>query len=262
MQDIPQINLPNSNMSDGDQCQADPVNGRGDVSDPILPTRALDDPWHFMDRLLRLLSKKHSAFRAFAHNFSAAIFIRDQEDVAAVKAVLEKKAIDMDYALRAKSQSMNRRIRKYIPERHQLVRRLEALFAAYRHFRCTQTNQYLFPKDAEQMAERLLDTARQGFLSDPKGIPLYFLMGVDQDGLQIYRTIRGTNSVEGGVHMAVRRIFGALQASPELAELILANWMLRRNKTVSPTEKLFIQNTNKSSGWLSKPYWESIQWSF
>jgi hypothetical protein len=55
---------------------------------------------------------------------------------------------------------------------------------------------------------------------------------LDQDGLSIYHTIRGTNSVEGGVHMAVRRVFGSLQASPELAECLLLNWTLRRNKTV------------------------------
>lgn len=39
----------------------------------VLPTRVLDDAFHFMDRLLRLLSKKHSAFKAFAHDFSEAI---------------------------------------------------------------------------------------------------------------------------------------------------------------------------------------------
>jgi len=82
------------------------------------------------------------------------------------------------------------------------------------------------------MSERLLDTARRGFVSDPPGIPLYYRMGTDRDGLTVYRTIRGTNSVEGGVHMAVRRVFGSLQASPELAECLLLNWMLRRNKTV------------------------------
>jgi hypothetical protein len=47
-----------------------------------LPTRVLDDAFHFMDRLLRLLSKKHSAFKAFSHDFSEAIFIRDRSDEA------------------------------------------------------------------------------------------------------------------------------------------------------------------------------------
>jgi hypothetical protein len=67
------------------------------------------------------------------------------------------------------------------------------------------------------MMERLLDAARRGFLSDPPGISLYYHMGKDNDGLSLYRTVRGTNSVEGGVHMAIHRVFGSLQASPELA---------------------------------------------
>ena len=76
------------------------------------------------------------------------------------------------------------------------------------------------------MSERLLDTAHHCFLSDPPGIPLYYHMGIDRDGLTLYRTICGTNSVEGGVHMAVQHVFGSLQASPELAECLLLNWML------------------------------------
>jgi hypothetical protein len=32
--------------------------------------------------------------------------------------------------------------------------------------------------------------------------------------------------------MAIRRVFGSLQASPELAEALLLNWILRHNKKV------------------------------
>ncbi|KAJ7914555.1 hypothetical protein B0H13DRAFT_2270697 [Mycena leptocephala] len=51
------------------------------VESEKLPSRVLDDAFRFMDRLLRLLSKKHSAFKAFSHDFSEAIFIRDKSDV-------------------------------------------------------------------------------------------------------------------------------------------------------------------------------------
>ena len=82
------------------------------------------------------------------------------------------------------------------------------------------------------MVEHLLETVRKGYLSDPAGISLYYYMAKDRDGLNIYRTTRGTNSVEGGFHMTVRRIFGSLRASPELAECILINWIPRRNHKV------------------------------
>jgi predicted mannosyl-3-phosphoglycerate phosphatase (HAD superfamily) len=51
-----------------------------------------------MDRIFRLLPKKHTAFRAFAHDFSEAIFLRDRDDEARVQAVLESKGINWDYA--------------------------------------------------------------------------------------------------------------------------------------------------------------------
>ncbi|KAJ7174946.1 hypothetical protein C8R43DRAFT_1201440 [Mycena crocata] len=198
------------------------------------PTRVLDDAFHYMDRLLRLLSKKHSAFKAFAHDFSEAIFIRDRSDEQAVRAVLEKHGVDWEYAKRAKSAALNRRIRRYIPRRDVLLKRLEKLFTAYEDIQCSTKKQRggFFSDEAKEMTKHLLDTVRKGYLSDPPGISLYYLMGKDRDGLNIYRTVRGTNSVEGGFHMAVRRVFGSLRASPELAECLLINWILHRNQRV------------------------------
>ncbi|KAJ7804450.1 hypothetical protein B0H14DRAFT_3883426 [Mycena olivaceomarginata] len=82
-----------------------------------LPSRVLDDAFHYMDRLLRLLSKKHSAFKAFAHDFSEAIFVRDHSDECAVRTIVEKNGGNWEYYKRAKSSALNRRIRRYIPER-------------------------------------------------------------------------------------------------------------------------------------------------
>jgi hypothetical protein len=205
-----------------------------------------------MDRLLRLLSKKNSAYKVFARDFSEAIFIRDQTDEHNVREVLTKHGIDWEYAKRAKSAALNRRIRRYIPEPSVLLRRLEALFTAYEDIQCSTKKGRcsFFPDEAKEMVQHLLQTAREGYLSDPPGIPLYYLMGKDQDGLKIYRTVRGTNSLEGGFHMVVRRIFGSLRASPELAECILINWILRRNMRVCFLS-LIPFSTSCSLGWVS-----------
>jgi hypothetical protein len=199
-----------------------------------------------MDRLLRLLPKMHSAFDAFCSDFSKAIFLRDKDDEANVRRVLKAKGVDWEYAQRAKSYVLNRRIRRLIPAPEIIVPRLQLLFDGYKNLICSskqnqlkeQTGQTFFSKDACDMATRLINTARLGFLSDPVGVSLYYRMGIDKDGLTIYRTIRGTNSVEGGVHMTIRRVFGSLQASPELAECILANWILRRNCSVGTLPSL------------------------
>jgi len=74
--------------------------------------------------------------------------------------------------------------------------------------------------------------AKLGLISDPPGYSLYYNMGVDKDGLPYYRCIRGTNSVEGGIHMPIRRTFGSLRASPELTDALLCNIRHHRNATV------------------------------
>ncbi|KAF9011526.1 hypothetical protein BDZ89DRAFT_1167480 [Hymenopellis radicata] len=209
---------------------------RAAEGDSSLSSRVLDDAFHFMDRLLRILSKKHSVFKAFSHDFSEAIFIRDKDDEHAVRSVLEKNGVNWEYAKRAKAGELNRRIRRYIPDRHTLGKRLSALFTGYQDIICSTKQGHrggrFFCDEAKEMATRLLETVRLGFLSDPQGISLYYVMGKDRDGLTVYRTVRGTNSVEGGVHMAVRRVFGSLKASAELAEKILVYWIFRRNQSV------------------------------
>jgi hypothetical protein len=202
-----------------------------------LASRVLDDAYHFMDRLLRLLSKKHSVFKEFAHQFSETIFVRDQDDEAKVREVLEKKGIPWDYAIRSKKAALNRRIRRYIPPPEKLAADLETLFNSFKDVhdsveRGKGSEHRFFSQEARKTAETLLETVRLGFVSDPPGVALYYVRGKDRDGLTLYRTVRGTNSVEGGVHMLIRRIFGSLRASPELTEATIGNWFLRRNRTV------------------------------
>ncbi|KAJ6502069.1 hypothetical protein C8R45DRAFT_608315 [Mycena sanguinolenta] len=206
------------------------------ASEP-LASRVLDDAFHFMDRLLRLLSKKHSIFNEFAHQFSETVFIRDKDDEAKVRAVLEAKNIKWEYAIRAKKSALNRRIRRYIPPPEKLAADLAVLFNSFQNVhdsveRSPGREHYFFSKEARKTADNLLETVRLGYMSDPPGIALYYVRGKDRDGLNLYRTVRGTNSVEGGVHMLVRRVFGSLHASPELAEATIGNWFLRRNHSV------------------------------
>lgn len=222
-------------------------------------SRVLDDAYHFMDRLLRLLSKKHPAFKEFAHLFSETIFIRDGEDEAQVRAVLERKGIRWEYAIRALKPALHRRIRRYIPAPEKLVRDLLVLFTCFQDI-CDADGKKFFSKDARKQAAALIETARLGFLSDLPGLALYYLVGRDKDGLKLYRTVRGTNSVEGGVHKQIRRIFGSLHASLALTEAILGNWFLRRNRRVS-----FSINSNplpqQLTDWTLSSYGNSLEQS-
>ncbi|KAF7310239.1 hypothetical protein MIND_00397600 [Mycena indigotica] len=214
-----------------------------------LASRILDDAYHFMDRLLRLLSKKHPAFKEFAHLFSETIFIRDAEDEAKVRAILAKKGISWEYAIRARKAALHRRIRRYIPSPEKLVRDLLVLFACFQDVRDADGKPF-FSKDAQKQAAALIETARLGFLSDLPGLALYYWIGRDKDGLNLYRTVRGTNSVEGGVHKQIRRIFGSLHASLALTEAILANWFMRRNRRIGHYNRTGTRWNNHFDIWL------------
>ncbi|KAF9044693.1 hypothetical protein BDP27DRAFT_1374097 [Rhodocollybia butyracea] len=131
-----------------------------------LPTRVFDDIFHFMDRLLRTLPKSHSAFKEFSHLFSETILIRDSNNVKAVKAVLEKKDIPWSYAVHSKKDWLNCHVRRYVPEPQKLEADLQRLFSSFEGVICSSDRK--------------------------KG------RGCDQDGLTLYRTIQGTNSIEGG----------------------------------------------------------------
>ncbi|KAJ7828090.1 hypothetical protein B0H13DRAFT_2373399 [Mycena leptocephala] len=214
-----------------------------------LASRVLDDAYHFMDRLLRLISKKHPAYKEFAHLFSETIFIRDGEDEANVREILKKKEIRWEYAIRAKKGAINRRVRRYIPSPEKLVKDLLLLFTCFQDLLDADGKKF-FTKDARKQAAALVETARLGFLSDPPGMAVYYLIGRDKNGLNLYRTIRGTNSVEGGVHKQIRRIFGSLNASLVLTEAILGNWFHRRNRRIGHYNRTGTHWNNHFDIWL------------
>ncbi|KAG6877503.1 hypothetical protein C0992_009828 [Termitomyces sp. T32_za158] len=205
-----------------------------EVSSDPLPSRIFDDLWHVQDRLLRLLPKGHSAFKAFASQFSQVLLVPDKSDIAAVMAVFEKRGFTWSYALRSHSDAIRRRVRRYCPGPEKLAADLRVLFDGWANVSCSvnHTHGPLFSEEAKKQAARIIQVAELGLLSDPPGFSLYRRIGTDPDGLAVYRCLRGTNSIEGGIHMALRRTFGSLRASPELADAILANIRHRRNLAV------------------------------
>ena len=58
-------------------------------------------------------------------------------------------------------------------------------------------------------------------MSDPTDVPLYYSSKRDENGLPIYRCIRGTNSLEGGVHQNIIRFFGSVNADIRTAHCML-----------------------------------------
>ncbi|THU77623.1 hypothetical protein K435DRAFT_846105 [Dendrothele bispora CBS 962.96] len=147
----------------------------------------------------------------------------------------ESKGIAWKTALRAKPDAIQKRIRYVCLPPERLAADLYKFFECWQDVICSKDPKLklkLFNETAWKQAAGIVEAARRGLLSDPPGIPLYYVLGVDRDNLTIYRCIRGTNSVEGGIHMTIRRTFGALRASPEFADALLALIRHRRNQRV------------------------------
>ncbi|KAJ7925682.1 hypothetical protein B0H13DRAFT_2266228 [Mycena leptocephala] len=103
-----------------------------------------------------------------------------------------------------------------IPPPSILVPAIEHVFNFFGDARDAESGQPLFNNVAQQKAQAILELAGEGYLSDPHGVVLYEKAGVDQHGLDLWHSKRGTNKVEGGPHGDIYRKFAALRASVRL----------------------------------------------
>jgi hypothetical protein len=176
----------------------------------------------------------HSAFNSFARELSRVMLVEDANDRHAVEEVLARKGKTWEQMMHSNPDALHRRVRRLCPPPNILVPQLQALISSWQDVKCSldPSRGVLFSTTARKAAEGILLVAKLGLISDPPGYSLYYKMGVDRDGLPYYRCICGTNSVEGGIHMPIRRTFGSLRASPELTDALLCNIRHRRNATV------------------------------
>jgi hypothetical protein len=162
----------------------------------------LKDALHLMDILK--ISMRHGMSKDFMRRFRDFLFIIDAEDKKNVEAYLESIGSTCDTYMVEKPDFILERASRYIPPAHELLPVVNLLFEEYGPARCLKTGLPLFDKDAYDTSQRILTCIELGYVSDiPGGPPLYTEMGRDVYGLMRYRCSRGTNSVEGSVHITL-----------------------------------------------------------
>ncbi|EKM73899.1 hypothetical protein AGABI1DRAFT_133904 [Agaricus bisporus var. burnettii JB137-S8] len=89
----------------------------------------------------------------------------------------------------------------------------------------------LFSTNNWQTANNVLNLIKNGYLSDPPGIPLYTIIGIDSrnGGLPLYRCARGTNTTEGGVHTHIRSRLPKFGTTIRHVNASLLDYVLRHN---------------------------------
>ena len=166
------------------------------------------------------------------------MLIPDKGDKKAMELVLAKKNLTWGKVKSKSPDWLWKRVRRYIPDKDKLYPIVKEFFNCWGPVKCSLTGYTLFSAESWKKANRVLHDIKMGWISDPSDIPLYTLEGRDANGLPIYHCIRGTNSVEGSVHNPIKRNFASLNASPELADALLADFRHRHNCNVGSTHKL------------------------
>ena len=190
------------------------------------------DPMHVMDRILRLLSKKHGAHGLFSRRLSQSMMLSNLKDALAAKAVAAEKWPNTPWAevLFRRSRWLNRRVRRFIPPPDVLVDRLQAVYTEFRGIVDATTGSPLFTPQADKAFKAVIKLAQSGAVSDHPGVPLYVLLSHDRDELPLWLCFRGTNANEGGVHQKLVKNFMSMKgASPELVSFALLEWVHRSN---------------------------------
>ena len=195
-------------------------------------TRIFLDLFHFMDRLLRLLSKKHSLTKKFSRAFSDTMLVPCAEDRKKMEAFLKSKDKTWMQVRHQHPAWLWMRVRRFIPEPSMICELLTELFESWGSAICSRTKLPLFSADATLQSTLLIADAKRGWVSDPPGVSMYVDIRIDRNGFVIRRCLRGTNSVEGGVHTRLRRKLGFLNGSPLTSEATLCDFRHRYNHDV------------------------------
>ena len=184
-----------------------------------------------------------------------------------ISTYLESISSSWDEVLRFNARWLWKRCKRIIPPPELLYSLVKEVFSSYGPLLDSEKKQPLFNAQAWKDARNVLKVIQSGLLSDPPNIPLYYQIGVDNKhaNLPLYRCVRGTNSVEGGVHHSGRRrlpISGvsARHASTRLHDFVLMHNLVVRNNTYF----IFISYsmTRNLPGWHCQSLWICVPWPF
>ncbi len=166
-----------------------------------------------------------------------AIFIPDQQDKDRISRYLSTLTPPRDwtYAVRTSATWVWRHCKRLIPPPELLYPQVARVFQTYGPLKDAKTGQPLFNAAAWRAAKNVLALVQAGHVSDPPGVPLYYVVGIDHKagGLPIYRCPRGTNNTEGGVHRHLRTHLPTSGVSPRHMSNCLTEFRLRHNLLVS-----------------------------
>ncbi|XP_006454870.1 hypothetical protein AGABI2DRAFT_114604 [Agaricus bisporus var. bisporus H97] len=151
-------------------------------------SRVLKDVWHVFHMFY--LSVTHGLQKQFTRELRDAIFIPDKEDRIRINTWGAQQNPPQTYeSLRNSSpQFIRQHCKHVIPPPHVLYPLVAHVFKTYGPLIDPKTKKPLFSTNNWQTANNVLNLIKNGYLSDPPGIPLYTIIGIDSrnGGLPLY----------------------------------------------------------------------------
>ncbi|KAJ3764783.1 hypothetical protein FB446DRAFT_656131, partial [Lentinula raphanica] len=217
----------------------------------IIRSRVLKDPFHVFNMIY--ISRTHALRIPFAQALRDAIFIPHPEDKRRTSDWLRSKGLTWDFMLQFKARWLWLHVRRTIPPPEVLYPVVHEVFMKYGPLRDAKTGLPLFSSSTWKTVKNILDLIRNGYLSDPPGVSLYYCIGLDYraGALRIWRCIRGTNMTEGGTHTHLRPRMPTRGTSIRHMSACLLDFVLHHNLhvgTFNSTGQKFYGHDNI---WLS-----------
>lgn len=211
----------------------------------VVRTRILQDVFHALAR--PQVPKNHAAYWFYINETIDAATVDDKDDRSRVDAYLRGRGInDIERFRRFNRDWFNRRVRRTFLRCELMAPALAQVYSFAQNLVDKKTGLKFFDVKARDAAQRVVDLASQGYLSDPPGVALYKETGVDANGLSLYRCSRGTNNVESFFTQIFRR-YGSLHSGMELTFAALLQLRLVNNVHVSLTFALPWEDTSQHS---------------
>ncbi|KAF7293600.1 3'-5' exonuclease domain-containing protein [Mycena indigotica] len=214
-------------------------------------SRILKDIFHVFHMIY--ISRMHGLRLAFINDLRDACLIPHPTDKARIEIYLATRGLTWADMLRYNPKWLWRHCRRTIPPPEELYPLVHRVFMLYGPLKDAKTGLPLFNSAAWKIAKNILELVRNGHVSDVPGVALYFLLGFDKKagGLPLYRCIRGTNMVEGGVHTHLLAKLPSRGASVRHMVACLLDFVLRHNLTVGHFNSTGRKFAGHDSIWLS-----------
>jgi hypothetical protein len=197
-------------------------------------SRVLKDIFHIFKMFY--ISRTHGLRFEFARTLRDAIFLVDEDDKQRINAWGSQQTppVSFDSLKQSSPKFLWKHCRRIVPPPELLYPVVDRVFRTFGPLKDAQTRQPLFDTNNWKVAKNVLALIRDGYVSDPPGVPLYTQIGINKNagGLPVYRCSRGTNQTEGSVHTHLRPRLPTSGASVRHVNACLLDFILRHNLLV------------------------------